>query len=156
MLCFGWAFLMIWRILKCALSLSKKRHIWHHRLKNGAVSFCPMYHFAPVSPTSQSLVMTQIVFCNILPSWCSSGSMCMEQRNKKLCWIKDACKLRLWTWGQLHGCTFLLAWNKNKMSCAMGKCVFGVNLGILRFCGFHTGHFMKSKLVFVWSKYSNY
>ena len=28
----------------------------------------------------------------------------------------------------------------------MGKCAFGVNLGILRFCDFHTGHFMKSKL----------
>ena len=35
---------------KCAFSLSKKRHIWHHRLKNRAVSFCPMYHFAPISP----------------------------------------------------------------------------------------------------------
>ena len=50
MLCFGWAFLIIWRISKCAFSLSKKRQIWHHRLKNRAVSFCPMYHFAPVSP----------------------------------------------------------------------------------------------------------
>ena len=28
----------------------------------------------------------------------------------------------------------------------MGKCVFGVNLAILRFCDFYTGHFMKSKL----------
>ena len=36
-----------------------------------------------------------------------------------------------------------------EMSRAMGKCVFGVNFGILRFCDFHTGHFMKSKLVFV-------
>ena len=35
------------------------------------------------------------------------------------------------------------------MSRAMGKCVFGVNLAILRFCDFHTGHYMKSKLVFV-------
>ena len=33
------------------------------------------------------------------------------------------------------------------MSRAMGKCVFGVNLAILRFCDFHTGHYMKSKLV---------
>ena len=38
----------------------------------------------------------------------------------------------------------------------MGKCVFGVNLAILRFCDFLTGHCMKSKLVFVRSKYSNY
>ena len=43
---------MIWRISKRAFSLSKKRHIWHHHLKNRAVSFCPMYHFAPVSPIS--------------------------------------------------------------------------------------------------------
>ena len=35
------------------------------------------------------------------------------------------------------------------MSRAMGKCVFGVNLAILRFCDFYTGHYMKSKLVFV-------
>ena len=41
---------MIWRISKRAFSLSKKRHIWHNHLKNRAVSFCPMYHFAPVSP----------------------------------------------------------------------------------------------------------
>ena len=54
LLCFGWAFLIIWRISKCAFSLSKKRHIWHHRLKIRAVSFCPMYHFAPVSPTTRS------------------------------------------------------------------------------------------------------
>ena len=49
---------MIWRISKCAFSLSKKRHIWHHRLENRAVSFCPMYHFAPVSP-NPSLVLVQ-------------------------------------------------------------------------------------------------
>ena len=42
------------------------------------------------------------------------------------------------------------------MSRAMGKCVFGVNLAILRFCDFHTGHYMKSKLLFIWSKYSIY
>ena len=36
---------------KIYFSLSKKGHIWHHRLKNRAVSFCPVYHFAPVSPT---------------------------------------------------------------------------------------------------------
>ena len=30
--------------------MRKKRHIWHHCLKNRAVSFCPMYLFAPVSP----------------------------------------------------------------------------------------------------------
>ena len=35
------------------------------------------------------------------------------------------------------------------MSRAMGKCVFGVNLAILRFCDFYTGHYMKSKLAFV-------
>ena len=35
------------------------------------------------------------------------------------------------------------------MSRAMGKCVFGVNLTILSFCDFQTGHYMKSKLVFV-------
>ena len=35
------------------------------------------------------------------------------------------------------------------LSRAMGKCVFGVNLAILRFCDFYTGHYMKSKLVFV-------
>ena len=49
-LCFGWMFHIIWRISKRAFSLLKKRHIWHHRLKNGTVSFCPVYHFAPVSP----------------------------------------------------------------------------------------------------------
>ena len=67
--------------------------------------------------TSQSLVSgdDSNSFCNILPSWCSYGSRCMGQRYKKLCWIQDGCKLRLWTGGQLHGCTFLLAWNKNKI-----------------------------------------
>ena len=30
----------------------------------------------------------------------------------------------------------------------MGKCVFGVNLAILRFFDFHTGHYMKSKSFF--------
>ena len=38
---------------------------------------------------------------------------------------------------------------RKKMSRAMGKCVFGVNLANLRFCDFYTGHYMKSKLVFV-------
>ena len=41
---------MIWRISKRAFSLSKKRHIWHHHLKNRAVSFCPVYHFACYLP----------------------------------------------------------------------------------------------------------
>ena len=36
-----------------------------------------------------------------------------------------------------------------QMSRAMRKCVFGVNFAILRFCDFYTGHYMKSKLVFV-------
>ena len=39
--------------------------------------------------------------------------------------------------------------NQDYMSRAMGKRVFGVNLAILRFCDFYTGHYMKSKLVFV-------
>ena len=30
-------------------------HIWHHRLKNRAVSFCPINHFAPVSPISADI-----------------------------------------------------------------------------------------------------
>ena len=51
---------MIWRISKCAFSLSKKRHIWHHRLKNRAVSFCPMYHFAPVSPIQSDVALNQM------------------------------------------------------------------------------------------------
>ena len=32
------------------------------------------------------------------------------------------------------------------MSRAMGKCVFGVNLAILRLCDFHRGHNMKIKI----------
>ena len=49
---------MIWRISKRAFSLSKKRHTWHRHLKNRAVSFCPMYHFAPVSPIPGELSLS--------------------------------------------------------------------------------------------------
>ena len=60
--------------------MSKKRHISHNRLKSRAVSFCPMYHFAPVSPNllfecniseNDIFKFTQNIFLkDVLSAWC--------------------------------------------------------------------------------------
>ena len=44
---------------KGAFSLSKKRHIWNHRLKNRAVSFCPVYHVCPSLSTRADNISIQ-------------------------------------------------------------------------------------------------
>ena len=81
---------MIWRISKCAFSLSKKRHIWHHRLKNRAVSFCPVYHFAR-SPLIILGVTLKLTFDPVGTTYASSFKNVVTEYRVKLNFVLITC-----------------------------------------------------------------
>ena len=69
LLCFEWAFLIQYVGFQNAHSVWVRSVTRHHRLKNRTVSFCPVYHFAPVSPIDVPTISWQNKVIKVCPKY---------------------------------------------------------------------------------------